>query len=81
MWREHGAWVTQHNPTFGPGIKERFAMAKAITPQQVFMCAHTYIWHIDMCIMSIFVNMCTCSICVCGPGSKARVAMAKAITP
>ncbi|KXZ51886.1 hypothetical protein GPECTOR_11g320 [Gonium pectorale] len=35
VWREHGGWVTAHNPTFGPGIKERFAMAAAITPEQL----------------------------------------------
>ncbi|PNH09482.1 Amidase 1 [Tetrabaena socialis] len=35
VWREHGAWVTEHRPEFGPGIKERFAMAAAITPEQL----------------------------------------------
>ncbi|GIL60005.1 hypothetical protein Vafri_14638, partial [Volvox africanus] len=35
VWHEHGAWVTAHNPEFGPGIKERFAMAAAISRDQV----------------------------------------------
>ncbi|GIL82498.1 hypothetical protein Vretimale_11935 [Volvox reticuliferus] len=35
VWHEHGAWVTAHNPEFGPGIKERFTMAAAISRDQV----------------------------------------------
>ncbi|KAG2432169.1 hypothetical protein HXX76_009089 [Chlamydomonas incerta] len=35
VWREHGAWVTEHNPDFGPGIKDRFLMASRITKEQV----------------------------------------------
>ncbi|KAG2439096.1 hypothetical protein HYH02_006620 [Chlamydomonas schloesseri] len=35
VWREHGAWVTAHNPDFGPGIKDRFIMASGITQEQV----------------------------------------------
>ncbi|GLC35083.1 hypothetical protein PLESTM_000277700 [Pleodorina starrii] len=35
VWREHGSWVTSHNPEFGPGIRERFAMAAAITTDQL----------------------------------------------
>ncbi|PNW76486.1 hypothetical protein CHLRE_11g467630v5 [Chlamydomonas reinhardtii] len=35
VWREHGAWVTEHNPAFGPGIKDRFIMASRITQEQV----------------------------------------------
>ena len=31
IWQCHGEWVTQNNPTFGPGIKERFAMAAGIS--------------------------------------------------
>lgn len=34
IWQQHCEWVTQHNPDFGPGIKERFAMAAGITQQQ-----------------------------------------------
>eukprot|EP00887_Chlorella_sp_A99_P002188 scaffold21.g2188.t1 len=33
-WQVHGAWVTAAQPAFGLGIKERFQMAAAITPQQ-----------------------------------------------
>ena len=33
-WQTHGAWVTQEKPVFGPGIKERFQMAAAVTPRQ-----------------------------------------------
>ncbi|EFJ51249.1 hypothetical protein VOLCADRAFT_116484 [Volvox carteri f. nagariensis] len=34
VWQEHAAWVSAHNPEFGPGIKERFAMAAAVTKEQ-----------------------------------------------
>lgn len=34
MWQQHGEWVTQHRPSFGPGVKERFQAAAAITQQQ-----------------------------------------------
>ena len=30
VWKELGEWVTQHKPTFGPGIKERFEYAQTI---------------------------------------------------
>lgn len=31
VWQCHGAFVSQHDPAFGPGIRERFEMARAIT--------------------------------------------------
>lgn len=31
IWTEHGEWVQQNQPVFGPGIKERFGMASKIT--------------------------------------------------
>ena len=31
----HGDWVTQHQPQFGPGVKERFAMASQLTSDEV----------------------------------------------
>lgn len=31
IWRVHGAWVTEHRPAFGPGIRERFAWAAGIS--------------------------------------------------
>ncbi|KAI7841639.1 hypothetical protein COHA_004659 [Chlorella ohadii] len=34
VWRQHGEWVTAHRPAFGPGVKERFQAASAITQQQ-----------------------------------------------
>jgi len=34
IWKQHGDWITTHQPSFGPGIKERFEMASKITPQQ-----------------------------------------------
>ncbi|KAL4427625.1 hypothetical protein ABPG75_001714 [Micractinium tetrahymenae] len=34
IWEQHGGWVAEHKPDFGPGIKERFAMAAGITRQQ-----------------------------------------------
>jgi amidase len=35
VWENHGAWVTKHRPEFGPGIKERFQMASAITTEEL----------------------------------------------
>lgn len=34
-WQVHGAWVEAVNPSFGPGIKERFAMARALGADEV----------------------------------------------
>ena len=34
IWRQHGEWVTQHRPSFGPGVRERFEMAAGVTEQQ-----------------------------------------------
>lgn len=31
VWKTHGEWVQANNPTFGPGVKERFEMASKIT--------------------------------------------------
>ena len=31
----NGPWVRAHNPDLGPGIRERFAMADAITPEEI----------------------------------------------
>lgn len=31
VWTNHGDWVTQQRPQFGPGIKERFEMASQVT--------------------------------------------------
>ncbi len=31
-WIALGSWIEQHAPNFGPGIKERFAAAKALDP-------------------------------------------------
>lgn len=28
IWEEHGAWIAKERPTFGPGIAERFQMAR-----------------------------------------------------
>lgn len=33
-WTAHGAWIDAEAPNFGPGIKERFAAAKAVTEEQ-----------------------------------------------
>lgn len=30
VWEQHGAWVTETDPQFGPGVKERFERAKAV---------------------------------------------------
>ena len=31
IWANHSAWVTENNPAFGPGVKERFAAAATLT--------------------------------------------------
>ena len=33
-WRAHGAWVTAHPDAVGPGVRERFAIAKDVTADQ-----------------------------------------------
>lgn len=35
IWQEHGQWAEQHLHEFGPGIKERFEIAKSLDPQLV----------------------------------------------
>lgn len=35
VWATHGAWVTQADPDFGPGIRERFRMAAELEPAEV----------------------------------------------
>lgn len=32
-WQVHKEWITETGPQFGPGVKERFEMAAAITPE------------------------------------------------
>ncbi len=34
VWQVHGEWVTSAKPTFGPGIRERFEMAAAISAEE-----------------------------------------------
>jgi amidase len=34
-WSVHGRWIESAQPTFGPGVCERFAVARAITADQV----------------------------------------------
>ena len=31
IWGNHAAWVSENNPSFGPGVKERFAYAATLT--------------------------------------------------
>jgi amidase len=33
--RKHGAWIDAHNPSFGPGIAERFRWTRTIDPAEV----------------------------------------------
>ena len=35
VWQTHGEWVTRTAPDLGPGIKERFAMARAVTREEI----------------------------------------------
>lgn len=34
-WAEHGAWIREVKPQFGPGVRERFDWAATITPAEV----------------------------------------------
>jgi amidase len=34
IWMNHGPWIQEVQPTFGPGIRERFAWAATVTPEQ-----------------------------------------------
>ncbi|KAF6252554.1 amidase signature domain-containing protein [Scenedesmus sp. NREL 46B-D3] len=34
VWQEHGSWVTEAQPAFGPGVADRFKMASEITPEE-----------------------------------------------
>lgn len=34
IWREHGGWVKREQPSFGPGIAERFAWASTLKPEE-----------------------------------------------
>jgi amidase len=35
IWANHGEWITRTRPRLGPGIKERFAWASGVAPDQV----------------------------------------------
>ncbi|GFR45104.1 hypothetical protein Agub_g6481 [Astrephomene gubernaculifera] len=35
VWSEHGSWVSANDPRFGPGTRERFTMAAAITKEEL----------------------------------------------
>ncbi|MEM1044577.1 MAG: amidase [Pseudomonadota bacterium] len=35
VWEVHGAWVETESPDFGPGVRDRFAMAKALAPDLI----------------------------------------------
>ncbi|PKG22256.1 amidase [Niallia nealsonii] len=39
IWQTHRDWINEENPTFGPGIKERFEMASKITEEEVEFAA------------------------------------------
>ncbi|WP_160723008.1 amidase [Bacillus sp. USDA818B3_A] len=32
IWKEHGAWIEEAKPCFGPGISERFAWSSSLNP-------------------------------------------------
>jgi amidase len=34
IWQQHGVWVTEQQPEFGPGVRERFQMASGVTRPQ-----------------------------------------------
>ncbi len=33
-WRAHGEWIRKNSPSFGPGVRERFAFAASVTVEQ-----------------------------------------------
>lgn len=35
IWQTHGEWITRVKPSFGPGIRERFAWASTVKPADV----------------------------------------------
>ncbi len=35
MWATHGEWITRVRPSFGPGIRERYAWAATVTAADV----------------------------------------------
>lgn len=35
IWQTHGEWIRATNPSFGPGVKERFEMAASISPEML----------------------------------------------
>ena len=35
IWESHGAWVTNRNPAFGPGLAERFRLASEVSDDAV----------------------------------------------
>lgn len=35
VWASHGEWIQEHQPEFGPGVRERFDMASQITREDV----------------------------------------------
>ena len=45
-------WVAEHQPNLGPGIRERFAMAAAITPDEI-QAANGIRRHVRQCVLSL----------------------------
>ena len=41
VWRAHGAWVSEHQPQFGPGVKERFEGAGGVTDAEAAEASKT----------------------------------------
>ncbi|MGY6410088.1 MAG: amidase [Alkalilacustris sp.] len=41
VWETHGAWVRAANPTFGPGIADRFAYAASLDPTEIAVARAT----------------------------------------
>lgn len=35
IWQSFGGWITRHRPNLGPGVRERFEAAAAVTPAQI----------------------------------------------
>lgn len=40
IWQEHGAWIEAENPSFGPGIRERFVWASTLNQHELDSLNH-----------------------------------------
>ena len=56
IWEEHGQWAEQHLAEFGPGIKERFEIAKSLDPE-VIQVARAEKNRIQQYLRDLFISL------------------------